>query len=509
MNPANSLWWSSRAYVVAMMLAAALPLLWPSVPPLVDLPGHMGRYAIQLADPASPLHHWYRFEWAVIGNLGVDLLVVPLSALFGLELAVKLVVLAIPPLTVAGLLLSAREAHGEIPPTAALALPFVYGYPLQFGFVNFALSMAMALLAFALWLRLGRTGRLTLRAVLFVPIGIALWFVHSFGWGVFGLTAFAAETVRQRAAGRSLVATLWHAGLAVVPLTPPMALMLLWRSGDVAGTTGDWFRWDVKFVFLMQMLRNEGDTFDIWSAFGLMLVALFGLLGFGVRRAPQLVLPGLLLVATFVLLPRVALGSAYADMRLAPYMIAVLLIAFAPRIADRRMLGWLAIICTAFFLGRMAIQTATFVRLDGVWKDRLVMLDAVPRGSRLFVLAEAGCHSGRYPSRLAHLDGLALVRREAFTNGQWAMAGAQLVRVVHPAGAFAVDPSQIVRPKHCIQRGGTRYPEVLTQFPRDQFDYLWLIDIPPAQRPRDSELVPVREMPGGALYRIRRTPSAG
>ena len=94
-----------------------------------------------------------------IGNLGVDLLMMALAPLIGLEPAVKLIVLAIPPLTVAGFLWVAREVHGRVPPTAYFAIPFAYGHPFMFGFVNFALSMAFAFLAFGLWLRLGRLGR--------------------------------------------------------------------------------------------------------------------------------------------------------------------------------------------------------------------------------------------------------------------------------------------------------------------------------------------------------------
>ena len=71
---------------------------------LVDLPGHMGRYRVQLDRGAHPwLADWYKFEWSLIGNLGVDLLIEPLAPLIGLEPAVKLIVMAIPALTAAGL----------------------------------------------------------------------------------------------------------------------------------------------------------------------------------------------------------------------------------------------------------------------------------------------------------------------------------------------------------------------------------------------------------------------
>ncbi len=112
-------WWNSRWFLAALVLISAVPLLYPTVPPLTDLPEHMGRYRIQLSDPASPLRtEYFDFHWAFIANLGVDLLIVPMAALFGLELGVKLIVIAIVMLTITGMLWIAREAHGRVPPPA-------------------------------------------------------------------------------------------------------------------------------------------------------------------------------------------------------------------------------------------------------------------------------------------------------------------------------------------------------------------------------------------------------
>jgi len=137
-------WWERRWFVAILVLIAAVPLLYPDVPPLVDLLGHLGRYRVQLDLDQSPwLGRYYDFQWAVIGNLGVDLLIIPLRPLLGLEPSVKLVVLAIPPLTVGGFLWVAREVHHRLPPTALFALPFAFSFPFQFGFANFTLAMAL------------------------------------------------------------------------------------------------------------------------------------------------------------------------------------------------------------------------------------------------------------------------------------------------------------------------------------------------------------------------------
>ncbi len=195
-------WWELRLCLALVILATMLPLLYPTIPPLVDLFGHMGRYRVELdLNQSSWLQLYYNYHWAAIGNLGVDLLIIPLGKLLGLEPAVKLIVVLIPPITAAGFLWVAREVHGRIPPTAFFALPFIYGYPFMFGFVNFALSVALAFVAFGLWLRLGRLERTVIREWLFVPISLVVFFAHTYGWGLLGsdvLLRRCRQASRQR-----------------------------------------------------------------------------------------------------------------------------------------------------------------------------------------------------------------------------------------------------------------------------------------------------------------------
>jgi len=274
-DAAPTAWWESRAFLVALVLLSTIPLLYPPIPPLVDLFGHMGRYRVQLDLDTSPwLSRYYGFHWAAIGNLGVDLLVVPLAKVMGLEAAVKLIVVAIPPMTVAGFLWVAYEVHHRVPPTALFALPFAYSHPFMFGFVNFALSVALAFLAFGLWLHLGARRKLRLRAMLFVPISIVVFFAHTFGWGMLGLLCFSAEAVRQHDEGRSWWRAGIHAALHASVMALPIFITIAWRSEAHGGMTRGWFDWDFKWNYLKMVLRDRWKWFDIASLIVVALVLL-------------------------------------------------------------------------------------------------------------------------------------------------------------------------------------------------------------------------------------------
>ncbi|WP_156680177.1 hypothetical protein [Sphingomonas profundi] len=500
-------WWSDRRYLALLVALSAVPMLWPSLPPITDALGHLARFRVELGIDSSPwLRNYYAFRWALIGNLGADLLVIPLAPIFGLQLAVKLIAVAIPTLTAAGLLLVAREAHGRVPATAAFALPLAYGFPFQFGFLNYTLSMGLALLAFALWLRLGRAGRYGLRAAIFVVVAPLLWLCHVYGWGVLGLLCFAAELVRDRGHGGSRWHAIWRAALAMLPLAPPLVLMALWRSGAVSGSTGDWFNFVAKLAYGLAMLRDRWYAFDVGSVALLIAIVAIALLRRGLRFDHMLAIAALILFLTYLLLPRILLGSAYADMRLIPYVLGIAVIAIRPIDATAPLARALAVAALLFFGARTAATTVNFIRYDRAYARQLVALDHVEPGARVMVLVSLQCQGTWETTRMDHLGSQALVRRDAFVNGQWVMPGAQLLSVIYrPAGRFATDPSQLLRPRECRGYHEPILEDTLRNFPRAAFDYFWLIDMPPERWPHEPDLIPVWHGARGILYRVARS----
>ncbi len=501
-------WWETRWAVAAMILLSVVPLLYPRIPPLVDLFGHMGRYRVELDLAHSPyLQRYWEFHWLLMGNLGVDLLIIPIAKLFGLEMGVKLIVLAIPAMTVAGFLWVAREVHGRIPPTALFALPFAYGNPFLFGFLNYSLAMALAFLAFGLWLRLARLGRTRLRLALFVPISLVVFMAHTFGWGVLGLLCFSAEAVRQHDRGRSWWAAGLHAAMHAGSLALPVLIMMFWRHEASGGLTGDWFNWRGKRIFVTQALRDRWQQLDVAS-----LIACAVLVGVTIvfrRRmgfSRNLAFSAIVLTAIYLCLPRIIFGSAYADMRLVPFIMAVILLGIRFRkethLPSAKLLAALGL---AFVLVRFGSNTVSLALAADDQSAKLAALDQLPRGASVLTLVGVPC-GGRWAQlRNSHLGAMVIARAEGFSNDQWRMAGSQLLRPRDQArwGWFGADPSEQVTPAGCGT--GEHWPieRSLARFPRDRFDFLWLIDPPAFDPAAVAGLTVAWRGPGSILYRLR------
>ncbi|MBW0008131.1 MAG: hypothetical protein JO335_10505 [Sphingomonas sp.] len=497
-------WWEERWFLVLVVLATMIPLLYPPIPPLVDLPGHLGHYRVELDVDHDPLlQRYYGFSWAPIGNLGVDLLILPLAKLFGLELAVKLIVLAIPPMTAAGFLWVAREIHGPVPPTAIFALPFIYGFPFLFGFLNFTLSLALAFLAFGLWLHLARREKLRLRSALFAAIAIPVFFAHIYGWSLLILLCFSAEAVRINGRGRSWIRAAIAAALQVSVMALPLVAMLITPIHSAGGVGSGWFDWDAKWVGLMGVLRDRWGPFDVTSLEIAGLVILFAIVSPKLTFSRNLALAAILLAACFILLPRYIFDSAYADVRLLPYLFAVALIAIGfrePR--DRRLGNAFALLGLAFFAVRLAGTTVSLATASNQQQTKLQALNVVPKGARVASFYGLAYAEPWALYRDIHLGGLVIARRSGFSNDQWITAGHNLLELKYrDAGAFAASPSEVVRPNGTHDGVYRTIDEALAQVPRDKFDYVWLINGPPYDHRFVRDLRLVWRGVGSELYR--------
>ncbi|MCT8001059.1 hypothetical protein NZL82_04110 [Sphingomonas sanguinis] len=496
------LWWQSRLFLWLCVIVSAVPLLWPAVPPLSDMGDHIGSYRILAEAGRGPLGRHYDVHWAAVGNLGVEGLVLALHRLFDLDIepAAKLVVLAIPPLTVAGIFALARAAHGRIPATAMLALPLAYGPSLQMGFVNFSLAQALVLLAMALWLYLARRWSAGWRILLFALIAPVIWLTHALGWALLLTNVFAMEATRLSGTGRSWRQAMLRAGLAVAPMASPALLMLKGGGDQVAGDTGGWFM-VYKMRWILTLFREQ---WAIWDIAALIVILLFGYAVIRSRRLsvlPLLAIPAGLGFLIFLILPYVYRGGAYLDMRmLCP---AVILAILSVRVSPGRDHGRIAAATTGFFLVRIIGTTIAFAQLAAAQERDWRALSALPPGGRVLVLTDAEAEGGWGGPRRWHIAGIAIARRRVFTNTQWSVPGQHLIRPrVAGAAPYDGDPSSLVFAPGSLG-GWVDFDAAIRDFDRCAFDAVWTIGFP-AGRAKSPDLIRTWSDRDSAVYRVRR-----
>ncbi|MDB5705459.1 MAG: hypothetical protein JWN66_2575 [Sphingomonas bacterium] len=493
-------WWQTRWFVLAAILASGLPLLWPAFPPLLDMPGHIGLYRIMAEAGQAPLAQHYAVHHALIGNLGVEGLVLALHPLLDVEPATHLIVGLIPPLTVAAMLWLAREAHGRIPATAPFALPLAFALPLQLGFVNFALAAALALAGLALWIRLGRTARPLVRIAIFLPIAGVVWLCHSFGWAMLGLFIFGAEWAIRRERGETRWrAALW-AGLGCLPMAWPQLLATIGGVG-LAGDTGDWFDLTAKAQWIASLLRERWKFYDVACVILLALLLWTAVRSRRLSFAPVLGVPAVLGLAAFLLLPRLYAGGAYVDMRILPGAIVLALLAIRVGPGEEALSRRLSLFGTGFFALRIVTSIVALALFAREQQAELPALALLPSGSAVLSLVDEPSTASWDNPRLGHIAGIAIARRRVFTNEQWAIAGQQLIVPLHPrATPLDRDPSQLVRRPDAPYRQ-TDFDQAITGFDRGTFDYVWTVGFP-AGRAHAPDLMPIWSNARSALYRV-------
>jgi len=280
----------------------------------------------------------------------IGLLIAALAPALGSQPVEKAIVIAIPVLAAAAMLWLSRTAHGRIQPSAYFALPFAFlrASPGE------ALAVALALGAFAVWLRLA--GWPWLRAAVFVMLSALICASHVIGWLCLLVMIFAAEHARERAVERDgvrrgQVACGWHAALACLPLAPAVLIAPAWHPG---GAT-DWLAsLPLKPGSLMMALRDHWPMFD---AVCMIVVALVLYKSHRDRRfvhAPMLVAAAIGLLLLFVAVP----GGAAGPVASCAIALALLSIRCNARVKLHRRseVAWAAL---AFLAIRTAAGTAS------------------------------------------------------------------------------------------------------------------------------------------------------
>ncbi len=468
MPPRQALW---LALVLALMLA--LPFAFSALPQQSDFPAHLARYRVMLEGTTDPaLAHWYQFHWHLGGNLGVDLLMRVLGPVLGLEPAARLIGAAIPVLTGLGLIAVERTLRSRVGLGSVLAMAAVWSPAMALGFANFCLSLALALVAFAGWIKLEAR---PWRAALFLPAACAVWLCHMAGWGVLAVLVGGYELSRKG---------VLRGALACWPLLLPLVPVL--AAGNAGGISYGGGLIGYKIGIWLKALRVHDAGLDMLLP--LVLLSAVYLAERSGRLDRRLGWGALGLVLASLLLPRHLSGGDYADYRLTAVALMVLALAIdwrAPR----------AILFAATFA-----TLARVVPIALAWHGEaqqletiLSVLDQVPQGARVAGAVDAP-EAPWALNPFEHVPCYATVRRGALVNAHFVGNSFNLMELRGASAGFA-DPSQRI-----IVPQGAR-PDLAEFAPAKSADYLWYIgDAEPQSLPAGARLV-VR-VPGSMLLKL-------
>jgi hypothetical protein len=483
--------------IVAALLSL-VPVLLVPVPGFVDAPVHMARHHILAVAPfGAALSRHFIVQWHWIANLGADIPATLLGRWLGGEAATRVVAALIAPLTIAGVVSLSRAAHGRIAASAMLALPFVLHQGWMYGFLNYGVGTALALLV-AAW-RIGRPNESLAAQLGLATAALVVCTAHLASWALLLLIMAGAELGAWRG-GRDI----WPAVRRNAPLLVPLVPFLLWRAES--GGSDFFFAYEdallTKVAVFVGAFRGTWMRLDFLLMLACLTGALLALSWSGRRIDRRLFTAGLLLTLATLAVPTYFLSSwAWgSDMRTAPFAIILFILSIKPA-TDPRHERIIAAIGLALFLVRVTSVTWAWAERSPMLEQRLSMLDAVPRGGRLgYIYVPANCDFWMLQPD-EKLASYAVTRRDAFVNTLFMVDKARLVTIRDPhfQDRWTSDSQRVSNPCPGTEQNVPTLARRLEAMRRDRFDAIWvsgvaLGNLPPFEGYRVARTLPNETM---------------
>ncbi len=439
-------WWAALIGLCGLLLA---PLLVVDVPPLLDYPNHLARAFVLASLPRDPvLSRFYAVQWSIIPNLALDLIAPPLIHVLPVHVVGRLVIAAAVLLPVLGTVAYNTALGGR---WWALGVGLVaYNGCLLYGFLNFSISLGLALLLAATWLRWreDRPERAVALAILGAPV---LFFCHLMGLVFFGLLIGGTELDRlyQVRNGDLCRALLVRGSILLLIFAAPGMLYFVSALRDLGGDAGFLPVGD-KLLQLLTIFVNYLWPLDRAAAVVSIAVPIACVL---LRRGRM---PGpagcamALLLITFLAAPYAWKRTYFLDTRFAVMLGFMLFAGFVPRGWPVRAGRSVAAVVVLLMIARMTVLTTAWAARQADIADLRTVLAPVRPGQTVYV-AEAGFKEA--PVYWAadprwrllsngmrtdgHLGALALIEHRAFWPFEFDLPSQQPIRTREPYHSLA------------------------------------------------------------------------
>lgn len=178
---------ATAAVRLLIFLGALSPLLFTPIVPTIDFYDHVARYYV-LAHVGSDtfLAQNYALRWAILPNIGMDVLGTALATFVPINLLAKLIVVIIFATQYFGILYFNRQLTGRSSLlVAVLAVPLLYSFILTWGFANFLLGLGLVFWGAGWWL--AKRQNLALAIPTASLWALVIFLTHGLAFGLYGL----------------------------------------------------------------------------------------------------------------------------------------------------------------------------------------------------------------------------------------------------------------------------------------------------------------------------------
>jgi hypothetical protein len=367
-----------------LCLILVAPLTLVDVPPLLDYPNHLAR-AVVLASAGtdSILSSMYRPRWAVIPDLGVDLVLPPLLHVLPVHLAGRIVVGLSLLLPVAGVVAYSRATFRTWSAWPLASALVAYNATFLLGFLNFVAAIGLALLLGAAWIT-WRDRYPKLIAIIATVGTVALFFCHLMGVLFFYVLIAGYELERLWAARKKPNVVIRRIGIMLPMIAAPLILYLISPLAHLSNSI-EWTSAVDKLRQLVLPFANYILSFDIITAG---VVAGFLLACITTGRCRITLTGGVALAITaigFVVAPWAFKGTYFVDSRFVILLGYLLFAAVLPIRLDRRITISATCLFAALFVARMGIIGCAWHEQQRDVTDLRAVIASVPPGARVMV----------------------------------------------------------------------------------------------------------------------------
>jgi hypothetical protein len=516
-------WWVGLGLMLACLLT---PLILTEVPPLTDYPNHLARcYLLAFGNSDPALRQMFSAHWQIIPNIGVDLILPKLMHVF-------------PPLLAGRVMLALCLL---IPTTGAIALSRAYfqrrslwqiaagfaAFNVLFlmGFMNFELSIGIAMWGAAAWIRYREqnVAAAVVSAIILAPI---VFFFHLFGFCFYALLVGSYEFfvvfekgLRTRSDARYAARRALAFGLAmVIPA-------LLYRASPLEKVSFSpaWVSLPRKLYIAFDSILEYSSLFDLLIAASLVAFVVFCLMNGRARISKAGLICGTALLCVYLVTPVSFKGVYFVDTRL-PVMLGFMVFAgFMPRGLNYRERSVSVAFFIILFVARVALITNVWVDSQRDLTDLRQTIASVIPGSRVLAADVKYIDNPDWYSNMPlcrrlpevaptywHLASFVLLDRHAFWTNIFAEESQQPIAINEPYRELEAIRSS---PLNYTDLTMSQVPEEeLAHFPyladwKEKFDYVLVLNAEGAPGldhflPNQLQLVDRQGI--AALFKIRK-----